>query len=130
MTRRKEEGSTQQVESGSDSEPKLPQNQGNGDFIMDELSHVHDICDDLMAKLKALNQAAVNIPTASVVATSPFITPIVTPVQAEGAEAVDGDLSEGAVTADAVSENLINYLTGGQVAADTNYSLEVEKFRW
>ena len=126
LTKRKEEGSTQQVESGSDSEPKLPQNQGNGDLVVDDLSHVHNKCNHLMAKLKALNQAAANIPTASVVTTLPFVTPIVTTVHSEGAWAVEGDLSKVAVTADAVSENLINYLTGGQVAVDTNISLEVE----
>ena len=131
LTKRKEEGNTQQGESGSDSESELPQNQGNGDLVMDDLSHVHNKCDDLMAKLKALNQAAENIPTASVVSTSPFVTPIVTPVHTESTEAVDKDLSEVAATADAVSENLINYLTGDKVvtnlvAVDTNISLEVE----
>ena len=80
LTKRKEEGSTQQVESGSDSEPELPQNQGNGDLVVDDLSHVHKKCDDLMAKLKALNHAAVDIPTASVVSNSPFVTPIITPL--------------------------------------------------
>ena len=47
---------------------------------MDDLSHVHNECDDLMVKLQALNQAAVNMPTASIVSTSPFVTPVVTPV--------------------------------------------------
>ena len=69
QTKRKQEGNAQQVESGSDSESKLPQNQGNGDLVndssVDDLSHVHERCDDLMAKLKALNQEAVNMPTAS-----------------------------------------------------------------
>ena len=74
LTKRKEVGDTQQVKSGSDSESELPQNQGNGDLV-DDLSHVHDKCDNLMAKLKALNQAAVNMPTASVVSTSPFVIP-------------------------------------------------------
>ena len=34
LTKRKEEGNTQQVESDSDSEAELPQNQGNGDLVM------------------------------------------------------------------------------------------------
>ena len=65
LTKRKEEGDAQPDESGSDSDCELPQNQGNGDLVDDpyDLSHVHDKCDSLMAKLKALNQAAVNLPT-------------------------------------------------------------------
>ena len=68
LTKRKEEGSTQQVKSDSDSESELPQNQGNGNLV-DDLSHVYNKCDDLMEKLKALNQAAADIPTVSVVST-------------------------------------------------------------
>ena len=134
LTKRKEEGDTQQVKSGSDSEAKLPKNQGNGDLVVDDLSHVHNKCDDLMAKLKALNQAAVDIPTASVVSTSPFVTPIITPVHTDGTEVRDPDvvnLSEVAATADAVSENLVSYLTGDQVGTnsvvvETNTDLGVE----
>ena len=121
LSKRKEEGNTQQVESDSDSEAELSQNQGNGDLV-DDLSHVHNKCDDLMAKLKALNQAAVDIPTASVVSTSSFITLIITPVH---------DSTAVAATADAVSENLISYLTGDQVdtnsvVVETNTDLGVE----
>ena len=98
----------------------------NDQSPVDDLSHVHNKCDDLMAKLRALNWAGADIPTASVVNTLPFVTPIITPVQAESTEMV-----EVAATADAVSENVINYLTGDQVitnpvAVDTNISLEVE----
>ena len=133
LTKRKEEGNTQQVESNSDSEAELPQNQGNGDLIVDDLSHVHNKNDDLMAKLKALNQAAEDIPTASVVSTSPFATLIITPVhdstEVRGSEVEN--LSEVAATADAVSENLINYLTGEQVdtnsvVVETNTDLRVD----
>ena len=132
LTKRKEEGSTQQVESDSDSEADLPQNQGNGDLV-DNLSHVHNKCDDLMAKLKALNQAAVDIPTASAVSTLPFVTPIITPLhdstEVRGPEVEN--LSKVAATADAVSENLISYLTGDQVdtnsvVVETNTDLGVE----
>ena len=73
LTKRKEEGNTQQVESGSDSESELPQNQGNGDLVVDDLSHVHNKCDDLMAQLKALNQAAGETELAAEI--SPFVTP-------------------------------------------------------
>ena len=134
LTKRKEEGDTQQVESDSDSESELPQNQGNGDLVMDDLSHIHNKCDDLMMKLQALNQAAVNIPTASVVSTSPFVSLVVTPVhdstEVRGSEVEN--LSEVAATADAVSENLISYLTGDQVdtnlvTVETNADLRVEK---
>ena len=90
---------------------------------MDDLSHVHNKCDDLMAKLKALNQAAVNMPTASVVSTSPFVTPIATPVL-DGTEVRNSEnLSEVAAVADAVSKSLINYLTGvdtNPIAVETN----------
>ena len=112
----------------TDSESEFPQNQGNGDLV-DDLSHVHDKCDDLMAKLKALNQAAVDMPMASAaVSTSPFVSPVITPVQTmttgdvvEGVgapvqENMDKSLSEVAATVDAVSDSLINYLTNG----DTN----------
>ena len=66
-----------QMDSDSDSEPELPLNQGNGDMVeeSDELAHIHEKCDNLMAQLKALNQAAVNMSTASAVSTSPFVTP-------------------------------------------------------
>ena len=116
LTKRKEEGDTQQVESDSDSESELPQNQGNGDLVVDDLSHVHNKCDDLMAKLKALNQVADDMPMAPVVSTSPFIMLIITPVHdstdsTDSTVRISENLSEVAVTADAVSENLINYLT-------------------
>ena len=83
ITKRKHSADTVQADSDSDLEPELPLNQGNGDMVeeSDELAHIHEKCDNLMAQLKALNQAAVNISTASAVSTSPFVTPIVTPVQ-------------------------------------------------
>ena len=116
LTKRKEEGNTQQVESDSDAEAELPQNQGNGDLVVDN----HNKCDNLMAKLKALNQAAEDIPTALVLSTLPFVTLIITPVhdstEVRGSEVEN--LSEVPATADAISESLINYLTGKQV--DTN----------
>ena len=91
----------------------MPQNQGNGNLVADDLSHVHNKCDDLMAKLKDLNQVAEDMPMASVVSTSPFVMPIITPVH-DGTDStvrVSENLSKVAVTADAVSEDLINYLT-------------------
>ena len=116
LTKRKEEGDAQPDESGSDSDSELPQNQGNGDLVDDpyDLSHVHDKCDSLMAKLKALNQAAVNLPTASVVNTSPFVSPIITPIHPDMSTKVQTEKSEEVAT-DAVSDELTNYLTGGLV---------------
>ena len=115
ITKRKNCANTMQTDSDSDSEPKLPLNQGNGDMVeeSDELAHVYEKCDNLMAQLKALNQAAVNMSTASAVSTSPFVTPIITPVQSnvEVGTISSRCLSEVATTADAVSESLINYLT-------------------
>ena len=123
ITKRKHSANTMQTDSDSDSEPELPLNQGNGDMVeeSDELAHIHEKCDNLMAHLKALNQAAVNISTASAVSTSPFVTPIVTPVQGniEVGTISSKCLSEVATTADAVSEGLINYLTNtGSVVVD------------
>ena len=123
ITKRKHSVDTVQVDSDSDSEPELPLNQGNGDMVegSDELAHIHEKCDNLMAQLKALNQAAVNISTASAVSTSPFVTPIVTPVQSniEVGTVSSKCLSEVATTADAVSESLVNYLTNtGSVVVD------------
>ena len=115
ITKRKHNADTVQVDSDSDSEPELPLNQGNGDMVeeSDELAHIHEKCDNLMAQLKALNQAAANISTASAVSTSPFVTPIVMPVQGniEVGTVSSKCLSEVATTADAVSESLVNYLT-------------------
>ena len=113
LTKRKEEGDTQQVKSDSDSESELPQNQGNGDLVVDDFSHVHNKCDDLMAKLKALNQAMEDMPMASVVSTLPIIMLIITPVHDSTDSTVRGfeNLSEMAVTVDAISEGLISYLT-------------------
>ena len=84
LTKRKAEGDTQQVESDSDSESELPQNQGNGDLVVDDLSHVHNKCDGLMTQLKALNQAPDETELAAEI--SPFvtpelITPVITPIQ-------------------------------------------------
>ena len=67
-----------------------------------------------MAKLKALNQAAVNLPTASVVNTSPFVSPIITPIHPDMSTKVQTEKSEEVAT-DAVSDELTNYLTGGLV---------------
>ena len=115
--------------SSTDSETELPPNEGNGDLV-DDLSHVHTKCDDLMAKLKALNQAAVDMPTATAAAsTSPFVSPLLTPIQRE--QGVENtpiiSLSEVAATADAVSDGLIHYFTGevsDSVVVDTNQGWE------
>ena len=116
LTKRKEEGDTQQVKSDSDSESELPQNQGNGDLVVDDLSHVHNKCDDLMAQLKALNQAAGE--TESTAEISPFVTPeLITPVITL--------IQEIAQTANTVSQNLGHYLTQN-VVVDTNTDLGSE----
>ena len=114
LTRKKEEGDTQQVESDSDSESELPQNQGNGNLVVDDLSHVHNKCDDLMAQLKALNQAASETELAAEISsfvTPELITPVITPIQ------------EIAQTANTVSQNFEHYLTQ-DVDVDTNTDLD------
>ena len=115
LTKRKTCGNTMQMGSDSDLEPELPLNQGNGDMVeeSEELAHVQK-CDNLMAQLKALNRAAVNMTTASAVSTSPFVTPVIMPVQGDievGTTSSEFCPSEVATTADAVSESFINYLT-------------------
>ena len=119
-----------QMDSDSDSEPELPLNQGNGDMVeeSDELAHIHEKCDNLMAHLKALNQAAVNMSTASTVSTSPFVTPVIMPVQGNievGTISSKFCPSEVTTTADAVSESLINYLTNTEDVVVEN-AVEIE----
>ena len=116
LTKRKNCANTMQMDSDSDLEPELPLNQGNGDMVeeLDKLAYVHEKCDNLMAQLKALNQAAVNMTTVSAVSTSPFVTPVIMPVQGNIEVRTTSSKfcpSEVATTADAVSESLINYLT-------------------
>ena len=130
LTKRKNSANTMQTDSDSDLEPKLPLNQGNGDMVeeSDELAHIHEKCDNLMAHLKALNQAAVNMSTASAVSTSPFVTPVIMPVQGNievGTISSKFCSSEVAMTADAVSESLINYLTNTEDVVVENV-VEVE----
>ena len=130
LTKRKNCANTMQMDSDSDSEPELPLNQGNGDMVeeSDELAHIHEKCDNLMAHLKALNQAAVNMSTASAVSTSPFVTPVIMPVQGNievGTISSKFCPSEVTVTADAVSESLINYLTNTEDVVVENV-VEVE----
>ena len=52
LTNRKNCANTMQMDSDSDSEPKLPLNQGNGNMVeeLDELAHIHEKCDNLMAQ--------------------------------------------------------------------------------
>ena len=92
----------------------------------DELAHIHEKCDDLMAHLKALNQADVNISTASAVSTSPFVTPVIMPVQGsiEVGTTSSKCPSEVATTADAVSESLINYLTNTEDVVEKVVEIE------
>ena len=130
LTKRKNCANTMQTDSDSDLEPELPLNQGNGDMVeeSDELAHIHEKCDNLMAHLKALNQAAVNMTTASAVSTSPFVTPIIMPVQGNievGTISSKFCPSEVTMTADAVSESLINYLTNTEDVVVENV-VEVE----
>ena len=118
-----------QMDSDSESEPELPLNQGNGDMVeeSDELAHIHEKCDNLMAHLKALNQAAVNMSTASAVSTSPFVTPVIMPVQGNievGNISSKFCPSEVTTTADAVSESLINYRTNTEDVVENIVEVE------
>ena len=94
------------------SDDELPPNVGNGDLV-EELVHVHEKCDDLMAQLKALNQAAGE--TESAVEISPFVTPeLITPVVTPR--------QEKAQATNAVSQNLECYPTQN-VVVETNTDL-------
>ena len=67
------------------SDDELPPNVGNGDLVEEELVHVHEKCDHLMAQLKALNQAAGEKELAAEI--SPFVTPeLITPVVTQSKE--------------------------------------------
>ena len=68
----------------SDSGDELPQNEGNGDLVIDSLIHVHEKCDNLMAQIEVLNQATgeTEVPKkVSPFITSELVTPVITPVQ-------------------------------------------------
>ena len=112
VTKRKdvERGSSPHPDSSDD---ELPPNVGNGNLVEEELVHVHEKCDHLMAQLKALNQAGGETESAAEI--SPFvtpelITPVITPIQ------------EIAQAANAVFQNLECYLTQN-VVVDTNTDL-------
>ena len=103
----------------SDSGDELPQNEGNGDLVIDSLIHVHEKCDSLMAQIEALNQATGETEVPKKV--SPFITPelvtpVITPVQ------------ENIQVATPVTQSLEQYLTQNAVnmVNDTNTDLETE----
>ena len=103
------------------SDDELPPNVGNGNLVEDELVHVHEKCDHLMAQLKALNQA-VGDPV-SVISTSPFITlKLVTPITTPVADLEIG--KEIAVATDTASDDLVTYLTQS-IVVDTNPSLDL-----
>ena len=68
----------------SDSRDELPQNEGNGDLVIDSLIHVHEKCDSLLDQIKALNQATgeTEVPKeVSPFVTPELVTPVITPVQ-------------------------------------------------
>ena len=118
-TKRKDVVGESSLHPDSDSSDKLPQNEGNGDLVIDSLVHVHEKCDSLMAQLKALNQAAGETEVPGKV--SPFITPelvtpVITPVQ------------ENIQVATPVTQSLEQYLTQNAVhmVNDTNTDLGTE----
>ena len=68
----------------SDSEDKLPQNEGNGDVVINSLIHIHEKCDSLLDQIKALNQAGGGTEVPKEVTpfvTLELVTPVITPVQ-------------------------------------------------
>ena len=71
-TKRKDVEGESSPHPDSDSRDKLPQNEGNGDLVIDSLIHVHEKCDSLMDQIKALNQATGETEVPKKV--SPFVT--------------------------------------------------------
>ena len=68
----------------SDSGDELPQNEGNGDVVINSLIHVHEKCDSLLDQIKDLNQATVETEVSKEVTpfvTPELVTPVITPVQ-------------------------------------------------
>ena len=102
-----------------DSGDELPQNEGNGDLVVDSLIHVHGKCDSLMAQIEALNHATgeTEVPKEiSPFVTPVLVTPVITPVQ------------ENIQVITPVTQSLEQYLTQNAVdmVDDTNTDLETE----
>ena len=83
-TKRKEVEGEPSPQPDSDSRGKLPQNEGNGDIVVDSLIHVHEKCNSLLDQIRALNQAAggTEVPKEVTPFVTPeLVTPVITPVQ-------------------------------------------------
>ena len=83
-TKRKEVKGEPSPHPDSDSGGKLPQNEGNGDIVVDSLIHVHEKCNSLLDQIRALNQAAggTDVPKEVTPFVTPeLVTPVITPVQ-------------------------------------------------
>ena len=118
-TKRKDVEGESSPHPDSDSSDKLPQNEGNGDLVINSLIHVHEKCDSLMAQIEALNQAAgeTEVPKkVSPFVTPELVTPVITPVQ------------ENIQVITPVTQSLEKYLTQNDVnmVNDTNTNLETE----
>ena len=103
----------------SDSGDELPQNEGNGDLVVNSLIHVHEKCNSLLDQIRALNQATGETGVPEKV--SPFVTPeLVTPVITL--------VQENIQVITPVTQSLEQYLTQNVVdmVDDTNTDLEVE----
>ena len=103
----------------SDSGDELPQNEGNGDVVIDSLVYVNEKCDSLLDQIRALNQATgeTEVPKkVSPFVTLELITPVITPVQ------------ENIQVVTPVTQSLEQYLTQSIVdmVDDTNTDLETE----
>ena len=68
----------------SDSGGELPQNEGNGDIVVDSLIHIQEKCNSLLDQIRALNKAAGGTEVPKKVTpfvTLELVTPVITPVQ-------------------------------------------------
>ena len=118
-TRRKDMEGESSPHPDSDSGDELPQNEGNGDLVINTLIHVHEKCDSLLDQIRALNQATGE--TGVLEEVSPFVTlelvtPVITLVQ------------ENIQVVTPVTQSLEQYLTQNVVdmVDDTNTDLEAE----
>ena len=118
-TKRKDVEGDSSSHPDSDSGDELPQNEGNGDLVINSLIHIHEKCDSLLDQIKALNQAAgeTEVPKkVSPLVTPDLVTPVITPVQ------------ENMQVITSVTQSLEKYLTQNVVdmVGDTNTDLETE----
>ena len=118
-TKRKEVEGEPSPYPDSNSRGELPQNEGNGDIVVDSLIHVHEKCNSLLDQIRALKQATgeTGVPEkVSPFVTLELVTPTITLVQ------------ENVQVITPITQSPEQYLTQNVVdmVDDTNTNLEAE----